>query len=347
LIRAEWFAELKAAIDERIDAAYPTLSKPTPVNSGDLVRWDRITEYRQRIDVLTPKFYYKIGSGDDVTFTAYSKAVMMTECFGEGITDWPNKNDKLLWASHWNDMMTVLNRMEWFRIYASWNYPHSAGFTNSGLPVVGDSKASAQAAFDSLSDEFQEYNESNFCGIEPVGYRSGEWGPYYPISYYLASYEEWVVRDNQAVSSINIPDVAFTDAYLAIYVKNFKGPTQRFGGEYLAPSQPLTVTFYHGTGIIPDSSSGIRSYGSQIGSWITSQLLGALHSTTLKYAPISHTTFIHFCFVGYLTKIKRIGQQIKQAVFVERLATLIPAFLGNPAFGHPALFVHCLDGFNQ
>jgi len=239
LIRKEWFVELKAAIDERIDVVYPTLTKPSVVNSGDLLRWDIITEYRDKIERLLRRFYCKTGSGDDTAFTQYSKQTIMEECFGPGVTDWPNKNDRLLRASHWNDMMTVLNKMMWFRISAGWQYPFAAGFTNSGYPVTGPSKAECQDAFDALSDEFFQYNEHLCCGIPRVGYR----GPFSGY-YYLASYQEWVCRDNHIILSVPIPDGALKDAYLGLNVKNFKGPTEQYGGEMLAPDQSLTISFY-------------------------------------------------------------------------------------------------------
>jgi len=130
LIRKEWFVELKAAIDERIDMVYPTLTKPSVVNSGDLLRWDIITEYRGKIELLLRFFYYQTGSGDDTIFSRYDKQTMMEECFGAGVSDWPNKDDRLLRVSHWNDMMTVLNKMTWFRINAGWQYTSSNSCSN-------------------------------------------------------------------------------------------------------------------------------------------------------------------------------------------------------------------------
>jgi len=290
LINPEWFAELRAAIAERIDAtsaAYPPLTTPAAVNSNDLLRWDTIMAYRWMIQNLLTKFYYQSGSGEDVTFTVWTTATMMTACFGQGVTNWPNANDKLLRASYWNDMRTVLNKMDWFSVSAAFEYTHCAGLTNSGGPILGLSKAEAQSNFDALDDEFMEYNESNFCGIEPVGYRwpVERWGVEY---YCLAWIDEWVCRDNQAISSFAVPNAVFTDAYLGFYVQNYKGPTEMWVGEILAPSQPLTLTFYLGLADIPHTFGAIRSYGETIGSWTTSRLYGA---PTLRYCQFSAEEF--------------------------------------------------------
>ncbi len=115
VIQEAWFDEIKAALDERIDVVGGT--KHADVAADDVVKWsatwDSILGYRGRIAETIPKFQNKTGVGENTTFPNWSLATIMTACFGGGVVDWPNKNEKLLLASAFNDMRTVINKLEW------------------------------------------------------------------------------------------------------------------------------------------------------------------------------------------------------------------------------------------
>jgi len=174
LITESVYDHIKAAIDERYDAVGASFGKPAAVSAGDLNQWTTITSYRSKIESLLSSFYVKSGSGESTTFTAWTKSNIMTACFGAGVTDWPNKDNKLLLASHFADMQTVLDKLEW--LYYS-RYDNNGGVDRRYGDMIndtpwGDAKDNAWANMVAKSPQSFEGLGST-CGHNGEGYPYG------------------------------------------------------------------------------------------------------------------------------------------------------------------------------
>ena len=244
LIIEEWYDELKAAIDERADVV--STSKPSDVSGGDLNAWTTITTYRDKIELLIPKFYKKAGSGTSTTFALYDKATIMTDCFGGGVTDWPNKTDKLLMVSHWNDMRTVLNKLEWFKAVVDHSFANNNAQYNKGTTYDEEASAAAvQATWDSDTTEVVQSGGMTGIGSQAIYAKTnGDYGMYWG---------KW--RDRQGISKFTIPDVDINDAYLYAQLNNYEDTDNN------PPEQAADYYFYAGTALPGTTFAEIRSYG--------------------------------------------------------------------------------------
>lgn len=108
-----------------------------------------LTSWIQDLIVL---FYEKSGSGNDTTFATWGFADLMTEALG--VTDWPDKTERLCLSGHLNDIRTVLDTMgvQWVR------QDDSVGFTTEAFYIVdveisAVSAADVQAKYDAVTDE--------------------------------------------------------------------------------------------------------------------------------------------------------------------------------------------------
>lgn len=249
-----WFDELRAAIYERMEAG-GIGGAPAVVSEGDLIDLALMKDYQDAIEDVIKRFYKKSGSGVDTTFTQWTKAEIMTECFGEGVTDWPHKieygmTDKKLVAGHFNDWRTVLNKLNGYWTRVTYINVHRDAFYDESSPASGASKDDAQDDYDAANDENVKMG-GGICGIVGSYYTLG--GNYY-VKY---SAGQIPGRDRQSIIYFTMPDVDILDIYLRVYIYNYEGS----GVTPNAPEQDADYYFYAGTDTPPTTFAGVRSYG--------------------------------------------------------------------------------------
>lgn len=202
--------ELRNAMLER-DTAAGTSYTPAAVAAAKVGALSTRTAYRGAIEDLIPKFYSNSGRHPDVTMTAWDKATIMTECFGAGVTDWPTRKGTIWSAMILNDMRTVLNALDWWRLPDADYLSHSE-WGILGYNIQGATMDAAQDAFDAVggAGSFSLVGTLNYpdAGVLGVDYSKGG-APATP--YKLTNW-----RDSQALLYAILPDVAIASGVFLV-----------------------------------------------------------------------------------------------------------------------------------
>lgn len=263
LIKTAAPTEVKAAIDERADVV--STSKPAAISSGDLRKWTDVTGYRGKIELLIPKFYKKSGSGTSTTFNSYSKYQIMTECFGT--SDWPNKDNKLALASHWNDMRDVLNKLLWVKVDGEALGQNDTAYLNSSGHDA--TKDDAQDGFDNaVTIETVTQTDHMYAGLDAY------WG--YPHVIYG---DYWVAgkKDINGIEKATLPNFDINDTYIGVNLTNYEHDG--------SPEQSADYDFYTGTALPGTNYAAITNYGSISNNGLANTVSGFIPGTVIKYFP--------------------------------------------------------------
>jgi len=298
VIRATWFDEIRAAIQER-DTAVGTSYAPADVASKDLIRLR--DEYRTAINNLIPEFYVKAGSHPNVTMTAYSKAAVMTECFGGGVVDWPNLGSTLLRAQDFNDMRTVLNKLTWILVpsYVLCKTRYQFYDFFDDLANRGTTAAAAQAKWDAeTGDSVVFKNPDDSFGDINVGITAsyGHYPPGGPAGPYLTG-REWSYRDVCGILRVTTSGYgAAEDAVIRFPYRHQESPAN-------AAESNVSISLYSGIDEPTYTESGIRDYGdeSPVGS------LSAAGSVTGYFTAALDKDYLQAATYNYLRGSGRTG----------------------------------------
>ena len=211
VIRAAWFDEIRAAITERTDVVGG--SPPDDVGSGDLIQLRG--NYRAAVESLIPSYYAISGTGTSTDFTVWTKATIMTEAFGGGVTDWPNLGDTILRAQDFNDMRTILNLLLWHNLGLGTGY--GAGYEGGSLGQQSNDPEVCEAYYNNWATEFAE---SNSCYSSRGYLRVSDLDP---DLYRLALYNKWATIGGKVLQSIKkctMPDLTLANAVLICRLSN-------------------------------------------------------------------------------------------------------------------------------
>jgi len=269
LITESVYDQVKAAIDERYDAIGASFGKPAAVSADALNKWATIISYRSKIESLLGSFYQKSGLGESTTFAAWTRDAIMTACFGAGTTDWPNKDNKLLRASHFANMQTVLNTL---CIYRPQNKANMyASYYNFPAATYSDSADNVCDLFDAASSQVY----SNNGGLGSVGiFAQNHYLFGYKLRHFINAYFghaiDWGYQEYKAyvdcrqINAYDVPSNGINNCWVpVVFVHHWKSYNNGAG---VAPSNDTDFTIHTGTSTPTNSFNGIHDYGSLAGS---------------------------------------------------------------------------------
>ena len=245
--------ELRAAIQER-DTAAGTSYAPAEVAGKALASQSILNAYRAAIENLIPKYLKTGGSHPNVTMAYYTKSTMMTDCFGSGVVDWPTRKGSLWSAMTFNDMRTVLNKLEWLQNSAIVSDNEAFYLPNA---VSEASAVLAGQAFDASTDNPTVV----IAGIDSdIAQQAGTPQGSFRLQGGTYNIPNWVLpgggRDRQCIVSFALFDAVFAEVILKI---------SWFNAITDAVPDDWTAYLYSGVAVPPETFAGLRSYGSLAG----------------------------------------------------------------------------------